>query len=130
MKKSILTIAYLLISVSIFSQPPSGYYNTAEGKTGEALQSALYNIIKNHTEYPYTDNTTDVWDILKESDRDPNNSENIILKVLSRNRGTFFSRKILSEFLMRSEVNLAVSRIHIFLISIFDSTMDSIRTCL
>jgi endonuclease I len=39
----------------------------------------LHNIIDNHTTYPYTASTNDVWDILKESDRDPSNPENVIL---------------------------------------------------
>lgn len=77
--KYLYTVALALFALSTFAQIPAGYYDTAEGLTGEELKTALYNIIKNHTEYPYTDNTTDVWDILKESDRDPNNSENVIL---------------------------------------------------
>jgi len=39
----------------------------------------LHNIIKGHTTFPYTAGTTDVWDILKVSDRDPSNPANVIL---------------------------------------------------
>ncbi|MBL6449627.1 endonuclease [Fulvivirga sp. 29W222] len=60
------------------AQIPPGYYNNAEGKSGDPLKSALYNIIKGHVEYPYTSSSTDVWDILKETDRDPNNPNNVI----------------------------------------------------
>lgn len=35
--------------------------------------------LKGHTTYPYTASSTDTWDILKETDRDPNNPANVIL---------------------------------------------------
>ena len=55
------------------SQIPSGYYNTAENKSDQALRSALHDIIDDHIDYPYTSgSTTDTWDILKVSDADPN----------------------------------------------------------
>ncbi|MBT5268304.1 MAG: hypothetical protein HOL70_02540, partial [Candidatus Marinimicrobia bacterium] len=57
---------------------PSGYYADADGLSGETLKATLNNIIDGHTEYPYTSTGTDVWDILKVSDRDPNNSSNVI----------------------------------------------------
>jgi len=47
--------AYLAIS----AQPPAGYYNDASGLTGETLQVALYNIIKNHTVRSYDQLWTD-----------------------------------------------------------------------
>ncbi len=36
-------------------------------------------MIKGRTEYPYSSSGTDTWDILKLSDRDPDNAENVIL---------------------------------------------------
>lgn len=79
MKKT-FTLLLLLLFVNLgFAQIPDGYYSSAEGLQGEDLKTALHNIIKGHTVYPYSDSGTDVWDILKESDRDPNNSENVIL---------------------------------------------------
>ena len=45
----------------------------------EELKSALNNIIKGHTEFPYTSTSTDVWDILKETDKDTINSDNVVL---------------------------------------------------
>ncbi|MBI9067934.1 MAG: endonuclease [Salinivirgaceae bacterium] len=74
-----LTIILVLCSGLLFSQIPEGYYNSAEGLQGEALKAALNDIISGHTVYPYTSTSIDVWDILKESDRDPNNSANVIL---------------------------------------------------
>jgi len=77
--KNLFTTILVLVAFTCFSQIPSGYYNNAEGLSGEDLKAALHDIIDNHTTYPYTDSGTDVWDILKESDRDPNNSANILL---------------------------------------------------
>ena len=68
-----------LFLYSALSQAPAGYYTNADGKTGTELKTALHNIIKGHTTFPYTAGTTDVWDILKETDRDPSNPENVIL---------------------------------------------------
>lgn len=71
---------YLLLSILVLTgfalqaQIPTGYYNTAEGKTGTELKSALHNIIKGHhvvsyngldDAYAYTDCYSDgkIWDI-------------------------------------------------------------------
>ena len=70
-------VAFLKLNIN--AQIPNGYYDNAKGLTGEALKTALYNIIKNHTEYQYTSSSTDVWDILKETDKDTINPENVIL---------------------------------------------------
>ena len=75
-----LALTLLFFSFSIVSaQIPDGYYDTAAGLNGDELKTALYEIIKGHTEYSYTDSDTDVWDILKETDRDPDNPDNVIL---------------------------------------------------
>ena len=58
---------------------PAGYYDGIEGLTGEALKNALNDIISNHIEFPYTDDDTDVWDLLRDADEDPNNSNNVLL---------------------------------------------------
>ena len=73
------TIIFLLFSVIIYGQIPSGYYDTAKNLADDNLKYALNQVIDNHTEFNYTSSSTDVWDILKETDRDPNNSENVIL---------------------------------------------------
>ena len=46
--------------------------------TGSDLKTALYNLIKGHIQYPYTDNSTDLWDILSDTDEDPSNPRNVI----------------------------------------------------
>lgn len=68
-----LLLLQLLSSIAI-AQIPAGYYNSAQGLTGQALKTALHNIIKNHTVVSYNGlwsafNTTDkksngkIWDI-------------------------------------------------------------------
>lgn len=46
-------LALTLLSIGLFAQAPSGYYDNAEGKTGAQLKTALYNIIKGHTDLGY-----------------------------------------------------------------------------
>ena len=65
----------LLFVTSLFAQVPAGYYDAAQGKTGEALKTALHNIIKGHKEYSYKA----LWNILSATDEDPKNHNNVIL---------------------------------------------------
>jgi len=65
---------------------PDGYYDNAEGKSGSTLRTALYDIIKGHTEYPYTSTSADVWDALKDIDEDTSNSANVILLYTGRSQ--------------------------------------------
>lgn len=72
--KKILLLFLVLISLTVYSQEPSGYYNNAENKSDAALKTALFNIISSHTALSYdglwtafktTDKRSDgrVWDI-------------------------------------------------------------------
>ncbi len=71
---------------NLFAGIPDGYYSTAEGKSGTALKTALYNIIKGHTEYPYTSDNPDVWDGIQDIDEDTANSNNVILLYTGRSQ--------------------------------------------
>ncbi|MBC9716340.1 endonuclease [Streptomyces sp. TRM66268-LWL] len=53
----------------------STYYKDAIGKSGTALKSSLHTIIKNQRTISYSA----VWEALKVTDQDPNNSGNVIL---------------------------------------------------
>ena len=65
-----MTIIFLAGFISAtFSQIPAGYYNNAIGKTGQTLQVALYNIIKDHTVVNYTPG---VWNAFYTTDIKPN----------------------------------------------------------
>jgi len=55
------------------------YYTETTDLVGEALKNKLNDIISNHIEYPYTDTDTDTWDILKISDQDTLNPNNVLL---------------------------------------------------
>jgi endonuclease I len=74
-----LTAIFCLFSIIISGQVTTEYYISAENLADNNLKSALNQIIDNHIEFDYTSTNTDVWDILKETDRDPNNSDNVIL---------------------------------------------------
>ncbi|WHZ60134.1 endonuclease [Metabacillus hrfriensis] len=67
------------------SDPPpydDTYYQSAIGKTGEALKTELHNIIDDHRELSY-DN---VWEALRNTDEDPNNPNNVILLYTGRSQ--------------------------------------------
>ena len=76
-----LVLAFLAASLRAFGQsaPPPNYYDTALGKTGATLKSALHEIIKGHTVLPYTSSAVDTWDALKILDQDPANAANVLL---------------------------------------------------
>jgi len=69
-----LSFLFWLLPIFLLAQAPAGYYDAASGKTGASLKTALFNIIKTHTQRTYTQlwsdfQTTDkradgyVWDI-------------------------------------------------------------------
>ena len=74
-----IIVAFLLFFNTVIGQGFNGYYNAADGLKGNTLKAQLHNLIKGHTEYSYTSSSTDVWDMLKETDKDPNNPNNVIL---------------------------------------------------
>jgi len=79
MPKIITIIISFFFVLSQDAKPPSGYYYIAEGLTGDDLKTSLYQIIKGHTEYPYTSSSADTCDILKQTNKNPDNPDNVIL---------------------------------------------------
>jgi len=79
MKHTITFLILLALSFHGVTQQ-TGYYNGADGKSGEELKTALYNIIKGHDTYEYYSSST----VFEESDQDPNNPENVILVYTGR----------------------------------------------
>jgi endonuclease I len=69
MKKASLSFLLITLLVITKAQIPNGYYNTADGKTGATLKTALYNIIKGHTEVSYTPG---VWNAFYTTDKKTN----------------------------------------------------------
>ena len=62
----------------------STYYHTAYNSSDDTLKARLHGLISNHVEFPYTSSSTDVWDILKDTDRDTMNPNNVILIYSNR----------------------------------------------
>ena len=65
---------------------PQNYYQQANNLSDDQLKEALHQIISNHVVFPYTSNSTDTWDIIQESDQDPNNSDNMLLIYTGRSQ--------------------------------------------
>ena len=65
--KKILLLSYFISHVCLAQIPP-GYYNSAQGLTGNALKTALHNIIDNHTQVSYNG----LWNAYKKTDIKPN----------------------------------------------------------
>lgn len=63
---------------NVSSTAPSGYYSSLEGLSGAALKQALQDIIADHS-VVRVHNYDDVWDILKTSDQNPENSNQVWL---------------------------------------------------
>ncbi|UTW66701.1 endonuclease [bacterium SCSIO 12643] len=68
----------ILIYTNVFGQI-SDYYQTAFNSSDATLKQELHLIIRNHQAYSYTSSSTDVWDILKQTDQDTVNPNNVIL---------------------------------------------------
>lgn len=72
--------AVFIITVKKIEQTLSDYYRGAEGLSGDALKAFLHNIIKDHRTYSYDDTA----DLLKQTDEDPDNPNNVILFYTGR----------------------------------------------
>lgn len=79
MLKINLVLLLLIVTETAFAQIPTGYYTPAKDLLGDNLKVALHDIIKDHKEFRYSSSSTDTWDILKQSDKDTINPENVIL---------------------------------------------------
>lgn len=69
-KTSLWLALTALLSASATAEIPSGYYDSCEGKTGQALLTALYQKITTHTNVGYDG----LWDVYKKSDVRANGS--------------------------------------------------------
>ena len=66
----ILSLCLLAVTISR-AQAPQGYYSSAEGKSGETLRTALYNIIKSHSSVSYSE----LWQSFYTTDVRPDNGK-------------------------------------------------------
>ncbi|HEX2616552.1 MAG TPA: endonuclease, partial [Flavobacteriales bacterium] len=78
LRSFLLLSLFALIGLRAQAQPPAGYYNSAEGLSGEPLRNALHNIIDDHTVLSFntlwawfqsTDDRADgkVWDMYSDN---------------------------------------------------------------
>jgi endonuclease I len=58
----------VLLSLRLTAQAPAGYYDAASGLSGEALKTALYDIIKGHT----TVSESSIWNHFQNTDKKSN----------------------------------------------------------
>ena len=72
--RKIIIYSLFIVSFFVVSQP-SNYYESCLGLEGLELRQALHNIIDDHTSWSYSITK----DILRSSDKDPNNPNNVIL---------------------------------------------------
>jgi endonuclease I len=86
MKKTLLTALSFVFTLAM-AQIPAGYYNGTSGLSGQALKNKLNDIISGHNELSYNA----VKNALKNTDEDPNNSNNVILlyKGTSQSKNSF-----------------------------------------
>jgi len=82
----ILAVTAVFLSIYASAAIPSGYYDSCEGKTGEALLQALYSKIKGHTTVSYKG----LWTLYKTSDTDANGK---IWDMYSTKRWTYSSEQ-------------------------------------
>lgn len=79
MKKLILLYSLFFLSLA-HAAPPAGYYDSAIGKTGDDLRTALHAIVQNGSVVvPYSSTGFDTSDALKIIDSDPANSLNVLV---------------------------------------------------
>jgi len=64
---------------------PTYYVNTS-GKSGEALKTALNNVLRGHVRFSYAE----VWDAISYTDEDPANTSNVILLYAGRSQAKTF----------------------------------------
>lgn len=80
-KKPLLTLFLLFVVSSSTAQIPA-YYNTVDfNQTGEALKTQLAQLITDtHIFFlPYTNASLDTWDVIQNSDLDPDDTQNVLL---------------------------------------------------
>ena len=68
MKKTLSLLIALSLALFVTAQAPSGYYNAANGLTGNQLKMALHNIVKGHTSISYGG----LWDAFWSTDNKGN----------------------------------------------------------
>ncbi|MEJ6791835.1 MAG: hypothetical protein QNK89_03615 [Lacinutrix sp.] len=76
-----ITLLLLFITNICLAQIPAYYIGVDFNLTGDNLKFELESLITStHTNLiPYTSSNLDTWDVLKQSDLNPNNASNVLL---------------------------------------------------
>ncbi len=80
MRRLHLLIVFLIAAFALKAQAPSGYYDNANGLTGDQLKQALHDIIKDHDEISYQQ----IWTAFKSTD---NKGGNVVWDMYSDGAG-------------------------------------------
>ena len=81
MKKYLFVVIGLLQSLVVAAQAPYGYYDAADGVSGEELKMALHNIVKGHTSISYAQ----IWNAFWSTD---NKGNGVVWDMYSDRPGT------------------------------------------
>jgi len=84
-RRIVLLFWFFSLLFTAYSQVPSGYYNSAAGKTGDVLRAALRDIIKNGAvKLSYTSSSSmDVWHAFAKTDLRPAPNNTIVWDMYS-----------------------------------------------
>ena len=83
----------------VVAEADSGYYDTVDPSSAQAMRNSLHSIIDDHTRFPYTSEVTDTWDVLEIADENPDRTNDIITiyrnaSYLKQNGGNdFYNRE-------------------------------------
>ncbi|MDH5718785.1 MAG: endonuclease [Spirochaetia bacterium] len=70
----VISALFFISQISVYSYDKN-YYETIDSTSAKTFRKSLHKIIKNHKKYSYKE----IWQILKDTDEDPNNKNNVIL---------------------------------------------------
>jgi len=79
LKLSLVMFLFPAILISGPAREPDGYYSGVRGLTGTSLKQKLNRIISEQVSLPYSGSSTDTWDVLKETEKDPEKKNHILL---------------------------------------------------
>jgi endonuclease I len=80
-KRILFPVFFLVLFLSAglaIADPPQGYYDSIDVSSPATLHATLHALIDDHTVFPYSDSSTDTWDILELADENPANSAYIL----------------------------------------------------
>ncbi len=76
--RSAAVAALAATAMAASAGPAPGTYDTVDISSAAALRATLHEVIDDHVRYDYTDDDTDVWDIVTLADIDPNDPTKVL----------------------------------------------------